>query len=649
MFRYTHNGLENYWVCDFETLTSESQYYKDKEQTKVWLAFAKEFNPQGEYEENSREVLTTSIEEFFDFFWKNKSSATLFFHNLSWDGECIKWYLYDNGFTYYSIEPEKKTGKGWTIIEDDNRIYLITVWRRVRYGNNNCTKTIQLYIRCSLALLVLGIEDLGKIYGHYLKGSINYDVNGWDKLEDVPQECIDYIKADVNIMIKPLIDFNKEFKIVRNIKKSKGKGKSKVIWTEEKVTWGLSKLTISSTAKNLFKAETYDNYNFNESFTLPYDIVKDLFNWYYGGLTTYNPDYQYKKTENIDGRLYDVNSMYPSVMMNNEFPIGVPEKTKVSDEYKIRMLKLMVFKADIKNDKWPALMKKPTTSMYDYKKDYNGMEPRYVKKVRNGIMFLFEEELESLKRFYHIDYEILDEYWFKAEPYFKNFVQKFYNKRQEYKKSGDKREFTMKILLNSCYGKFGQKPERESIVYAYSQEVKGNTIWVGKREYVINTIRNEENCLEELKSYKAVPLEHNGKHINVAIAACITMKARVVLQNAIWENKDNFLYCDTDSMFMIGDPKGIEIDKSKLGAWDLEAQFDTISIGGSKLYYLTLNNVIVKMGTAGINKKWAKEHLKQEDIIIINNELPVGSKLMQKKVRGGMVLIPTTCKLKRRL
>lgn len=652
MYKYTHYGEGNYWACDFETLTSESETYKLNEETRVWLAFAKEFNPKGEYQEDSREILSVSIEEFFDNFWGLKASATLFFHNLTHDGESIKWYLHNNGFTYYPIEPEKKTSKGWSIIEDEHRIYMICAWKRVRYRNSKgvyAIKTVQLYIRCSLAMLVLSIKDLGKVYGEITKGEIDYDVNGWDRIEDVPSNYIDYIKRDVKIMIKPLIDYNKTFKITRSIKKSKGRGKNKVEWEEQKTTYGFAKLTISSTAKNLFKASIQGKYKFKKDFMLPFDIVLDLYNWYYGGLTTFNPKYQYQKVEHIDGRLYDVNSMYPSVMLNSRLPIGVPEKTQISEEYDIRLMKLMVFKADIKDDNWAPVLKKPVSSMYDYKKDYGGKEPKYVKKVRNGILYLFEEEFISLQRFYNFDYEILDEYWFKSEPYFQDFVSKYYNKRQEYKKAGDKREFTMKILLNSCYGKFGEKPERENIYYSLEDLSRDNEMIVGNKQYLVKTIRNKENCLDELKAYKVVPLEHKEKHINVAIAACITMKARVVLQNAIWENKENFFYCDTDSVFIQGEPKGLEIDKTKLGAWDLEKTFDSIAISGAKMYCVALNGDIVKIGSAGVMKKWAEQHLTIDDFTIIDNELPLGSKLMRKKVRGGVVLIPSSFKMKRRV
>lgn len=120
------------------------------------------------------------------------------------------------------------------------------------------------------------------------------------------------------------------------------------------------------------------------------------------------------------------------------------------------------------------------------------------------------------------------------------------------------------------------------------------------------------------------------------------------LYDAIFNNLDNFLYCDTDSLFIKGEPKGIEIDPNKLGAWDLEATFDAFELGGAKLYNLHLKNAIIKRAHAGINGRWAKDNLKKGDIITINKQLPEGSDISKKKVKGGLVIIESNYTIKER-
>lgn len=613
----------NFYACDFETLTTKSKFYQETKETKVWLAYAKRFHPNG-LDQQEDEILTVTIEEFFEEFWKRKESATLFFHNLKWDGEFIKWYLVRNGYEYYTEIPKRKQRKGFTIIEDDKNIYFINVFKPVRKGKS--IVLIQLYIRCSLNLLTISIEKLGKIYGVAEKQKVDYFVDGWSKLEDVPQIYIDYIKTDVEIMIPPLQQFNKVFKIRKGNRELEG----------------LCKLTISSTALNVFKSKTYKKYPFKKCFHLPYDLVKEL-KWYYsGGLTSFTPKYQYNETK-VEGYVYDVNSMYPSVMMENEFPLGYPEKHKKDASYKIKLVKIFIIKAKIKNENWVPLMRAWQSLLVTYPK-----HTRYIKATAGATAYYFEEELESIKRFYDIEYKIMDQWYFKSAPYFKEFIKEHYDLRKKYKKENDPREHTIKILLNSAYGKFGQKPDRPTLIYSPNKYEKGDVIEAASKEFVVETVREENSCLDYLYSYICNQLNPPETSMNVVIAACVTMKARVKLHNAIYENIDNFIYCDTDSIFLNGKAKGVEIDETKLGAWKCEGEFDSIEVGGAKLYSLYLKGVKVKSANAGIDNRWAKENLKKGDIITIDKLLGVGSKKNRIKCKGGLVLEETNFTIKHR-
>lgn len=612
------------WACDFETTTNQTQFYKDTNQTKVWLAYAKKFNCKNEKFEPD-EILTTTIEEFFDQFFLRAKSTTLFFHNLSWDGEFIKWYLHRNGYQYFHTLPERKNCKGWTILEDTSRIYYMQVFKPIRTKKG--IKRITLYIRCSLNLLTLSIDQIAKVYGLENKKEINYHVEPFEKIEDVDNIFIEYIKRDVDIMIPPLIQYNQIFATRQG----------------NRTTYGLAKLTISSTALQMFKHFNYKKYNFKENFTLDYDLIQELKHWYSGGLTTFSPQYQYKITEQINGHVYDVNSMYPSVMVDFEYPIGVPEKTKKDYNYKIRLIKIFIIEANIKSENYPALMRPWKSIMVNYPP-----HTRFIRSTKAAIAYYFEDELESLKRFYDIQYEIMDEWWFKSEPYFKDFINHYYDKRKEYKKKKDPREQTMKLLLNSAYGKFGQKPDKPSLIYSLEKYENGDSIFIDNVEYIVDVVREQANCVGDLYSYVCECTKHKDKTVNLVIAACITKNARLKLHDAIYHNLDNFLYCDTDSVFLKAPAVGIEIDENKLGAWKCEAEFDGFELGGAKLYNLYLRDVKIKSAHAGVNKKWGELNLQKGDIIEVNKVLDIGSKKMKRKIEGGIILEETNFTLKHR-
>ena len=71
-------------------------------------------------------------------------------------------------------------------------------------------------------------------------------------------------------------------------------------------------------------------------------------------MCSFNKNYQYKPiniNDKLKGCVYDVNSMYPSVMVENYFPIGIPSKNHKPDAtYRIKMLKIFIKKAQIKQD-----------------------------------------------------------------------------------------------------------------------------------------------------------------------------------------------------------------------------------------------------------------------------------------------------------
>lgn len=118
---------------------------------------------------------------------------------------------------------------------------------------------------------------------------------------------------------------------------------------------------------------------------------------------------------------------------------------------------------------------------------------------------------------------------------------------------------------------------------------------------------------------------------NVGTAASITGASRAVLLEAI-QLADTPIYCDTDGL-ICRNLEGVEIDKSKLGAWDIEDEFSEVIICGKKTYGCKTVakpglEPQIKIRSKGINRdpksggldwKALERMLKGESVSITNN------------------------------
>lgn len=166
---------------------------------------------------------------------------------------------------------------------------------------------------------------------------------------------------------------------------------------------------------------------------------------------------------------------------------------------------------------------------------------------------------------------------------FKDYVEYFYAKRLEARERGeDAFSFFFKIMLNSLYGKFGQKstkwekigecsPEEERIEQAIDL-VTGKRYWLRYHNGLV------EQSKEEEEAFNSFP----------AIAAHVTAYARIYLQELISKaGPENVYYVDTDSLFV--NEKGYQrlsglLHPTELGKLKLEETGDTLVIRGPKDY-----------------------------------------------------------------
>lgn len=301
---------------------------------------------------------------------------------------------------------------------------------------------------------------------------------------------------------------------------------------------------------------------------LNYYIDSYLRHSYYGGLSfvDFKNVNKYTKVKNKKGVVLDVNSLYPYVMLDKLLPVGYPiykEKpyNQMSKKYKSNF-PLYVQEIIIYNMK----LKKNKTAFVQVKDDvnFNGREVLEENINKNGKrvpikLLLCNPLLDLLFENYNVKaYYLGSHIAFKGiNNLFKNYLD-FWGMIKK-KSTGANREIA-KLRQNALYGKFGSNGDNE-ITYINVD---------GGKFKAINT--HEEYITD---------------NIYLPISTFITSYAKEHLIKAINENRDRFLYCDTDSMHLFGDieeVKGITIHDKNYGAWKHEMTFNDFIYIGAKRY-----------------------------------------------------------------
>jgi hypothetical protein len=306
-----------------------------------------------------------------------------------------------------------------------------------------------------------------------------------------------------------------------------------------------------------------------------FELSNYFLNSYFGGRTE---AFKIGKTEAV---VFDANSMYPFAMLNAVFP-----NPKYLREVSNLSVSLFTNKY-LNNYEGCAKIK------VNHKPHFVGFLPI---KLNNKLLFPVGV-FEGIWNFNEIRYALECEIIEIMEVYtvvfaerlvtpFAGYVSELYNERKEAK--GLEKE-TLKLFLNSLYGKFAQQiksefiyiknqfdPEQFKLIESY--EIKGELIKIKP----FNSERSD--LFIEIKS-------NRGEHLYNSIpvfSSYITSYARVHLLKSIIKYIDyKPVYCDTDSIFFEIEPP--INDSSELGEWKKENKIVT-EIRGLKNYsYISEN------------------------------------------------------------
>lgn len=280
------------------------------------------------------------------------------------------------------------------------------------------------------------------------------------------------------------------------------------------------------------------------------EFIRD--NCYYGGRTEifrplFDAKYNIKKNEHKfskealailkkqkNKKLYylDVNSLYPSVMQQNDFPIRYSRTVSGKSAYE-KMKNQFGFwdvEVEVPEMKIPPLpinhtfkngSKKLIFPIGKFRGKWSTYELEYAKTL--GVKITK----------YHTGH-IFD----NGGKIFKKFIDELYAIRLEAKRNNDGvGNMNAKLIMNSCYGRLGLLTDRTNLVVddgsiglKFHSEIEMNG----------RTVRFMEKPVSLDKSFT-----------NVAIPAMVTSYARVLMHKLMLEvGEDHVYYTDTDSIFI---------------------------------------------------------------------------------------------------
>lgn len=571
------------FTADFETTT-------DLEDCRVWAYALCEIG----HHENF--IYGNNIEDFMKW-CENSNNADVYFHNLKFDGEFIFYYLLSNGYECIKDKKEKKSKSFTCLISDMGQFYSIEVYFEIK-GHH--TKKVTFYD--SMKILNMSVEKIAKGFNLPIQ---KLEIDYKEKREvghKLTEKEINYIRNDVEIMARAL----------------------DIIFSEN-----LTKMTIGSNALNFFK-ENFEG--FKDFFPkLDYEVYHDIKDAYKGGFTYLNPIYKEKVIG--EGVVLDVNSLYPSVMKFEKLPYGYgvffPDKYEPNPLYDL-YIQCITCSFELKEGMIPTIQLKHSLHF---------MPNEYVTSSDGDIvcLTLTNIDLELFLKHYNVyDLEYHGGFMYQSmRGIFDYYVDYWFERKDNAKKEdNDALYLISKLMLNSCYGKFGSSMDISN-KYPYLND-----------EGVV------KYHLEESEKSEGIYLPMACFITAYARKKTITSSQKIKEFTKSKYGIDMYVYSDTDSIHTTLTNEEelkqiIDIDEYRLGAWKIESKFRKAKFLRQKCYIEDTWNdkdqkYELKTTVAGLPKNLGHK-------ITFNNfnkNFTTEGKLGFKHVKGGIVLVDTSFSIK---
>lgn len=257
-------------------------------------------------------------------------------------------------------------------------------------------------------------------------------------------------------------------------------------------------------------------------------------------------------------RCYDVNSLYPAILRNNEYPTNFKGWTTQYSPNELGFYRATVeVPLDMKIPPLPTMgiIKKSEKSKKSGK-ILTHQSSKLIFPVGRFSGVWSTKELEYAKSLGVKIINVTDGILFHNGGYlFKEFIDTLYDMRKKApKKSVD--NILCKLLMNSCYGRFGLKRERETLMVD---------------DYVSTGVRDPiEIPLKDGRMFRLVKKDIvlDKSFSNVAIAAWTTSLARIHIHKIYMQHPEEIYYTDTDSIYTTA----LYSNSNELG--DLKLEFE---------------------------------------------------------------------------
>lgn len=542
------------WAADFETTT-------DVNDCRVWAWAVCNIDDPSELHYG------TSISTFMLFMYEH--NGVYYFHNLAFDGEFVLSWLFQQGFEF-STKHETKTFH--SLISSTGKFYQLSI--TFDKGKSK-QKSNQVTLRDSLKKLPFSVARIAKAFElDEQKGELDYH-----KFREIGHKITDeekaYLTSDVVIVAKAL---------------------------QEQFAHGLEKLTVGADALAMYKQLTGKRW---QSMFPELNLYVDgqIRRAYRGGYTYVKPEHQGKVLG--EGSVFDVNSLYPSVMYSKPLPVGTPAyfdgKYQENELYPL-YIQHFTCMCRLREGKLPTLQIK--NNPY-----YIGTQ--YIEKTEEPVeLYLSNVDLELFMEHYEVDVLCYVGGWmFHSQTgFFKEYID-FWAEIKANSRGG-KRELA-KLMLNSLYGKFATNPDVTPKIPTFDED--------------------------GIVHYKLGEPEFR-KPVYTPVGVFVTAWARDTTIRAAQLNYDRFIYADTDSLHLLGtETPDIDVHPNKLGAWKHEGNFTHSKFLRAKTYMEEIDGEI-QVKCAGLPANLRHEITFEN----FQSGLQIFGKLRPIHCKGGIVLEPTT-------
>lgn len=560
-------GMRAY-AADFETTT-------DPDDCRVWAYAVCSIDNPDIIEHG------TSIDAFMDW-CKCAANCQLYFHNLAFDGAFIMDWVERNGWKWIGNDDSASDYTYKTIISDMNQVYAITLY---------FTPMFKVRIYDSLKIIPLSIRQMAKSYGLPIeKGTLDYD-----EYREIGHELteveIRYIDNDVKIAAMVLRSF---------------------------LDSGLTKMTAGSNALYDYKRSMGGHKLFRRMFPLLDEKEDDFIRKAYrGGFTYVSPRYAGKVVDS--GIVFDVNSLYPSVMRSTDgqlLPYGKPvwfDGEYVTDRRYPLWIALVTFSFSIKENHIPTIQLKGNFR-------YNQTE--YLERSDGDVsLAVTNVDWELILSHYDVRHvKWFGGFKFKGNSHlFEEYVDRWVEVKNKASIEGNAGQRQIaKLMLNSLYGKFATRCEVRS-----------------RRPELVDGVLKYVDLEPTTREPVYLP-------VGVFVTSCARYKTITSAQRVF----DRFIYADTDSLHLEGTeiPDSIEVDDVELGKWKHESTFDSAKFLRAKCY------VEHEVGAENLTVHVAGMPSLCHSQVTMDN-FDFGSvyqgKLYTRRVEGGIVLVEGDMEIRR--